>query len=266
VAPCCFAPGPFFRDNLLTGPKTMEHIDMNRQTTPSLLQRTLGILLSSLLLLSFTANANANVAPHDMLESVTKEIFTTLKAEQETIHEKPTHLFDLVERVLLPHVDMSVMSRYVLGKYWRRADDKQREQFIKEFQNLLVRFYVSALLDDPAQLDDLLADTEGLISYIPVNLDAETRKTIVRAEVHMPNGGPKVPVSFNLFRNEGGDWMMYDVNVDGISLVTNYRSSFAAEIKRDGLDALIARLAERNQELLEQALAKNGEAQTKTAE
>jgi phospholipid transport system substrate-binding protein len=75
----------------------------------------------------------------------------------------------------------------------------------------------------------------------------------------MPNGGPQVPVSFNLFLNPEGKWMMYDVNVDGISLVTNYRSSFAADIKRDGLDALIERLAERSRELLEQT--KNGKAE-----
>jgi phospholipid transport system substrate-binding protein len=73
-----------------------------------------------------------------------------------------------------------------------------------------------------------------------------------------------VPVSFNLFLNTEGQWKMYDVNVDGISLVTNYRSSFAADIKRDGLDALIERLAERSSELLEQAKNKNGKPAGKT--
>lgn len=212
----------------------------------------------AMLLVMSSSHAEANVPPHDMLQSVTEEIFTVLKQEQATIHEKPEHLFDLVEKVLLPHVDMTVMSRYVLGKYWRTADDEQRQRFILEFKNLLVRFYVSALLEDPSQLDELLANTEGLIRYLPVNLDDETRKTTVRAEVYMPNGGPRVPVSFNLFRNESGEWMMYDVNVDGISLVTNYRSSFAAEIKRDGLDALLERMADRNNSLLDEAKAKNG--------
>jgi phospholipid transport system substrate-binding protein len=231
---------------------------MNALNTPSLLQRGFALLLGSLLLFSLAVRAEANVAPHAMLQSVTEEIFTVLKREKETIHKQPTHLFDLVEEVLLPHVDMEVMSRYVLGKYWRTASADQRQRFIEEFKNLLVRFYVSALLDDPSQLDELLANTDGLIRYKPVNLAPDARKTTVRAEVYMPNGGPKVPVSFNLFRNDSGNWMMYDVNVDGISLVTNYRSSFAVEVKRDGLDALIARLAARNQELLEQAQAKNG--------
>jgi phospholipid transport system substrate-binding protein len=158
------------------------------------------------------------------------------------------------------------MSRYVLGRYWRDATDEQRNRFRQEFKNLLVRFYVSALIDDPAKLDELLAHTENLIRYQPVRVDDTTRKTIVRAEVSMPNGGPLVPVSFNLFLNAEGRWMMYDVNVDGISLVTNYRSSFAADIKRDGLDALIERLAERSSELLEQAKKKNGQPAGKSGE
>ena len=81
----------------------------------------------------------------------------------------------------------------------------------------------------------------------------------------MPNGGPKVPVTFSLFRKEtNSNWMLYDVNVDGISLVTNYRSSFATEVSRQGLDTLIDRLAERNNKLMEQA--KNGGAVEAPAE
>jgi len=238
----------------------------NSLQNASLLKRGLSLIMASFLLLSLTARAEANVAPDEMLQSLTKEIFTVLKRDQATIHKQPTYLFGLVEEVLLPHVDMEVMSRYVLGRYWRTASEDQRQRFIKEFKNMLVRFYVSALLDDPKQLDDLLANTDNLIHYKPVNLAPDTRKTTVRAEVYMPNGGPKVPVSFNLFRNAAGNWMMYDVNVDGISLVTNYRSSFAMEVKRDGLDALIARLAERNQQLLEQAKAKQSETAKKGAE
>lgn len=212
--------------------------------------KSISVLLASLLLFTLTARAEANVPPDKMLESVTQEMFTVLKRERESVKQKPTRLFDLVEKVLLPHVDMEVMSRFVLGKHWRKATPAQREQFSGEFKNLMVRFYVSALLDQPDQLDELLADTDHLIAYLPVKLDAETKKTTVRAEVYLPNGGPKVPVSFSLFKKDG-NWLMYDVNVDGISLVSNYRSSFSSEVSRDGLDKLIQHLAERNQSLLE---------------
>lgn len=233
---------------------------MTVKNHPAFLLRPFAAWLSALLLLALlSGRAGASIpAPTAMLESLTDEVITVLKREQEAVHRDPTYLFDLVEQVLLPHVDMEVMSRYVLGKHWRTASAEQRERFRREFKNLLVRFYVSALIDDPAKLDELLANSENLIKYLPVTVDDATRKTTVRAEVNMPNGGPKVPVSFSLFLNAKGEWLMYDVNVDGISLVTNYRSNFATEIKRDGLDALIDRLAERNRELLEQAKNRNG--------
>ena len=199
---------------------------------------------------SFAASAQASVPPHQMLEGVTQELLAMLKVEQEAISEKHERLFELVEQVLLPHVDLGVMSRYVLGKYWRKATAEQRERFSGEFKNLMVRFYVSALLDDPKQLGTLLEDSDNLISYLPVDTDESTKKTRVRAEVHMPNGGPRIPVSFSLFKKDDA-WLLYDVNVDGISLVSNYRSSFASEMRRDGIDVLINRLEERNAELLQ---------------
>jgi len=208
----------------------------------------LGLLLLSLS--AFGASAQASVAPHQMLEGVTQELITQLKAEKDAIDQKHEHLFEVVEKVLLPHVDLEVMSRYVLGKHWRTASEEQRQRFSAEFKNLMVRFYVSALLEDPAQLDELLANSDNLISYLPVETDESTNKTRVRAEVHMPNGGPRVPVSFNLFLKDG-NWMLYDVNVDGISLVSNYRSSFSTEVVRDGLETLIERLVVRNEELLQ---------------
>lgn len=212
-------------------------------------KRLFSLALVLLSLFSFGVRAEASVAPHQMLEDVTHELLSVLKTEQAAINTNHEHLFDVVESVLLPHVDLDVMSRYVLGKYWRGTSDEQRQRFTGEFKTLMIRFYVSALLDDPNQIDELLADSENLISYLPVQTDESTKKTRVRAEVHLPNGGPRVPVSFSLFK-KNEKWMMYDVNVDGISLVSNYRSSFAAEVKRDGLDTLINRLTVRNEELL----------------
>ena len=218
-----------------------------------------GLLLLGLS--AFGASAQASVPPHQMLEGVTQELITALKAEQSAIDERHEYLFELVEKVLLPHVDLDVMSRYVLGKYWRTANESQRARFTSEFKNLMVRFYVSAILDDPRKLGELLEDSDNLISYLPVETDESTKKTRVRAEVHLPNGGPRIPVSFNLFIKEG-QWMMYDVNVDGISLVSNYRSSFATEVKRDGLDTLINRLATRNEEMLQATRDKQAETAT----
>lgn len=215
--------------------------------------RVTGLLQVLLLLFSLNvvgATTEPELQPHQMLEQVTDELFVLLKAEQAAVEKRHEYLFELVERVLLPHVDLDVMSRYVLGKHWRTATGVQRERFSGEFKTLMVRFYVSALLDDPKELEELLQHTDTLISYLPVETDASTKKSRVRAEVHMPNGGPRIPVSFSLFKKEA-KWMMYDVNVDGISLVSNYRSSFSEQAKRDGIDTLIERLVTRNAELLQ---------------
>lgn len=208
-----------------------------------------GVLL--FVLCGLSVPAQASVQPHQMLQQVTDKLINTLKAEQGAIEEKHERLFDLVEHVLMPHVDLGVMSRYVLGKHWRTASDDQRQRFSHEFKTLMVRFYVSALLEDPGELSELLENSDSLITYLPVETDESTKKTRVRAEVHMPNGGPRVPVSFSLFRKDS-HWLIYDVNVDGISLVSNYRSSFATEVKNGGLEALINRIAERNEKLLQE--------------
>ena len=120
------------------------------------------------------------------------------------------------------------------------------------FKTLLVRFYVSALLDDPEQLDRLLDKGDSLIAFQPAQVAEAGDRARVRAEVHPPDGGP-VTVIFSLFR-KGSEWKIYDVNVEGISIVINYRGSFGSRINRIGLDALIEELAEHNKRLWEQAV------------
>ncbi len=195
--------------------------------------------------------ALANLGPRDMLEAATDKMFKTLEQEREAIHQRPNHLFEVVDRELVPYVDTEVMSRAVLGKHWRSASPEQRARFTEEFTTLLVRFYVSALLDDPNELDRLLDAANGLISFAPLQGGLDPRKTLVRAEVHVPDG-PVVLVTFTLYQ-KGEEWKVYDVTVEGVSVVQTYRSNFATEIRQKGLDALIESLATRNEELLKQA-------------
>lgn len=203
-------------------------------------------------LVFFTQVAAANVQdPRTMLESVSKELLGTLKSDQAQLHAKPQKLFDIVDQVLAPHVDLETMSRWVLGKNWRTATPEQRTRFTAEFRTLMVRFYVSALLDDPKQIDTILAHSDTIIVFPPASGDINPKRTIVRSEVHLPSG-PVVPVIFNLHQ-KNGEWLIFDVNVDGISLVTNYRNSFGAQVAQNGLDTLINDLAAKNKELLEQA-------------
>jgi len=228
---------------------------MNKANRFSSLLRITGLTLA---LAFFTQVAAANIEePRSMLESVSKELLTTLKSEQAQVHAHPQRLFDVVDQVLVPHVDLETMSRLVLGKYWRTATPEQRTRFMAEFRTLMVRFYVSALLDDPKQIDTILDHSDTIIVFLPSAPSSDPNRSIVRSEVHVPNG-PVVPVVFNL-QNKDGQWRVYDVNVDGISLIINYRNSFAQQVAQNGLDALINDLAARNKALLQ----KSGATKTK---
>ncbi len=209
------------------------------------------LLAFGLLLGASAGAASVPQAPEQLMTEVSRQMLDTLKREREAVRERPQHLFDLVDEVLGPHVDFPRMSGWVLGKYWRQASAEQRKRFISAFRIMMVRFYTAALLDDPNQLDDLLARDDGLITFLP-GRPAEGDTTTVRSEVHM-NDGKVVQVLFAV-HNRDGDWKVYDVTVEGVSLVTNYRTSFAQEIQQGGIDALITRLEERNQALMDQVV------------
>jgi len=207
------------------------------------------LLAAWLLLLGSTASATAQLAPPEQVMSqLSEQMIATLKKERDAVYAHPQYMFDLVDQVLGPHVDFPRMSGWVLGKYWRQATPEQRQRFIAAFRTMLVRFYTAALLDDPKQLDTLLAHTDGLITFMP-SRPPENGTTTVRSEVHLTDG-KTVQVLFSV-HNRDGEWKVYDVTVEGISLVTNYRTSFAQEIQQSGLDALIAQLEERNRNLMD---------------
>ncbi|HKJ77528.1 MAG TPA: ABC transporter substrate-binding protein, partial [Gammaproteobacteria bacterium] len=116
-------------------------------------------------------------------------------------------------------------------------------------------FYTSALLDEPGRLDELLAKSGDLIAFQPARVDDD--KAVVRGQVQLPEG-QDVPVMFRM-HHRGEEWMVYDVTVEGVSLVTNYRNSFSQEIKQAGLERLIERLEERNNEILQRAREGNAD-------
>ena len=127
------------------------------------------------------------------------------------------------------------MSRWVLGKYWRQANSDQQARFVSEFRTLLVRTYAKALLEY----------TDEKIVFPPMPALAEgSDEATVRSEVQLDHGDP-VSINYSLHRKNGA-WKVYDIAIDGISLVTNYRGSFASQIRDQGMEAMLAKLVERN--------------------
>ena len=191
----------------------------------------LGLLLS----LFATVQADERSEPERIVISTTNNVLQILRQEKDTFSERPGRLFDIVEKYVLPNIDFSQMSRLVLGKYWRIANAEQKTRFIKEFQILLVRTYANALLR--------YIDADVVV--LPSRPSARPGRAVVRSEVRVKDGKP-LPISYLLYR-KGGVWKIYDVNIDSVSLVVNYRASFKSEISRDrDIDKLIEKIRDKN--------------------
>jgi len=204
-----------------------------------------GLIVLLTLLLGGTAWAKRS--PDEILVTAADEMIAAIQEDQDAIRDNPAQLNRLISDILLPHVDMISASRLVLGKHWRGATRAQKKQFILEFRTLLVRFYSAALTD-------YLLDHEvkrDMIHFQPLRAESDATSVIVRSEV-IPPSGQAVPVHYHMHLRRGR-WQVYDVSVEGISLITTYRSSFASEIRQHGIEGLIASLAKRNRDLLESA-------------
>lgn len=194
-------------------------------------------LLLGLMLLPVLAMAKVEQSPQELVIETTDRIFEALRAEQAEIKKNPSRLYEIVDEIVLPHFDFRRMSSWVLGKHWRKASPAEREQFVKEFRALLVRTYAAALNDNYDQK----------ITFLPLRAKKDADEVTVRTEVELDSGFP-IPISYKMYRTKDGEWLVYDVSIDGVSLVTNYRSAFSKEIRNGGLPKLIASLAARNQQ------------------
>ena len=171
-------------------------------------------------------------APQDLVQETTDKITSVLRADQDKIKADSNYLMNVVDDIVASHFDFARMSSWVLGKHWRKAKADEKTRFAQEFRTLLVRTYAKALNDN----------YDKKIAMLPVREKGD--EALVRTEVQLDAGFP-IPIDYRMYIKDGA-WLVYDVSVDGISLVLNYRSSFSTEIRKDGLPKLIDRLAERN--------------------
>ncbi len=188
-----------------------------------------------LLLLLQAVPVVAAVMPEDVVRQTSDQMLSALKERKQELQASPGKIYDLVEHIVLPRFDFDRMSQLVLGKYWPRASEAEKQAFVKAFRQLLVRTYATALLNYSGQE----------IVYLPSFNDAEGKDATVNTKVQA-TGAPAIPISYRLYRN-GDNWLVYDVSIDGVSLVSNYRSTFSSQIRRYKLSGLIERLEQRNQ-------------------
>lgn len=194
--------------------------------------------LAALSLLASTAvqAAAADVAPDVLVKKTTQEVVAILKQDKD-IQSGDTHkVYELVDAKILPNFDFNHMTMLAVGKYWSRATPAQRQSLVQEFRTLLVRTYASSLT----------AFNNQTIEFKPFSMAPDATDVTVRTQVKQPGAQP-IPIDYSMEKTPFG-WKVYDVAIDGVSLVTNYRSSFASEIRQSGIDGLIRTLASRNQQ------------------
>lgn len=179
------------------------------------------------------AAADKEQGPQELVRETTERVLAELDAQQERLQSDPGFVFELVDEIVLPHFDFVRMARLVLGRHWRDATPEQREHFVGEFRQLLVRTYATALRDYTGQE----------VRFRPFRPDAsDPDEATVRTEISPGGGAPDIPIHYSLRRDGDGQWKVYDIAIEGISLVTNYRGSYARTIQSQGLDALIEEL------------------------
>ncbi len=172
-------------------------------------------------------------SPEDVIRGTADEVINRIKSNRDELRGDPAKLHKLVNDVIFPHFDFPRMSQWVLGKHWKGSAPDVRARFLDQFKNLLVHTYATALLEYSVQT----------ISYFPVNQEVGSQLVTVKTEMQQP-GSTSVPISYKM-HSKDGPWKVYDVAVDGVSLISTYRASFASEIRRNGIEALIKNLNER---------------------
>ena len=175
--------------------------------------------------------AGAASAPDQAIKQTTTELRSQIKQHHAEYEKDSAKFYQLVDQVVLPRFDIEYISKLVLGKHWKSASEAQRTRFRAAFKNNLVHSYANALL----QYYDTVSEQWRPLQAAAGASDVSVRVDIKRAD------GPPLQLVFAVHKISE-DWKVYDVTVNGVSLATNFRTQFGAEIQQHGLDALIQRL------------------------
>lgn len=195
------------------------------------------IKILALFLALFAGAAAAEIAPDELVRVNIREVLDILKQDKEIKNGNQQRIMELADAKVLPHFDMKRMTMLAVGKSWRTATPEQQQALTKEFSSLLVRTYSNALATYKNQA----------IEVRPVNMQPSDTEVTVKTQVNQSNG-QTIPIDYRLEKTNDG-WKAFDVSVDGVSLVTNYRSSFNNEIRQAGIDGLLKALVDKNQTL-----------------
>ena len=189
-------------------------------------------------LMVFSSGLHAAVPPDQVIRQTVERLIGELTERKAELESDRSQLYDLVERVIVEHIAVDKVAKLVLARHWRNASLEQRVRFADEFKNLLIRTYASALFDYTGREQ---------MDFRPLQLTGDERTAMVRTDVKLPDARA-FPVNYKFLRLDSGEWKIFDVTIDGISLVTIYRTSYGQIIQSTGLDGLILRLENKTAE------------------
>ena len=184
-------------------------------------------------LLAFSASPQ-ELGPEELVKRVTQEVLDAINSDAQLAAGDRQRMLKLAEDKVLPHIDFREAARLALGRSWARATPEQRRQVVAEFRAMLVRTYASAI-------DAYRGQT---LQVLPVRMKPADTDVTVRNRYLRPGATP-VAIEYQMHKTAQG-WKIYDIVVEGVSLVITYRSEFDAVVKQDGIEGLIRRLAEKN--------------------
>ena len=178
--------------------------------------------------------AQEQESPEALVKRVSQDVIATIKTDPKVQAGDQARIREVMEVKLLPHFDFARMTSLAMGRNWRSATPEQQQRLTDEFRTLLVRTYSGALNKY----------RDETIEYKPLRMNPGDTEVTVRTAVVKPGGAP-IQIDYSMEKTPSG-WKAYDVIVAGVSLVTNYRDEFNAQIKNGGIDGLIKTLADRN--------------------
>ncbi len=191
-------------------------------------------LLVSLSLLGFSTSSFALDGPDELVKKTAEDVLATVKNDKDIQAGDQAKIFALAEEKIVPNFNFDKVSRMVLGKNWTKATPDQKTAFQAEFRTLLIRTYATALSKYRNQT----------IEYKPFRMVNESTIASVKTQIVQPGGQP-IAVDYTL-EKQADAWKVYDIVIEGVSLVTNYRGQFSDEIRQNGLDSLIKKLSDKN--------------------
>jgi phospholipid transport system substrate-binding protein len=194
-------------------------------------------LLTALPLLLARSAAYAETLPDQTAREVTDKILSLIKQNRDAYSKDYRKLYAMVDEVLLPLIDFRRVSQQVLGPTWRTASEEQRNKFTAEFRDLLVRTYATAMLK---------YNNEKIV-YQPLKAAPGERTLVVKSTIHRTDGGPPISINYSFFKNKDAEWKIYDMAIEGPSVVTTYQRVYAERLHKEGLDPLIASMAQDNE-------------------